>query len=255
MNYSALQLREIFHLEFLRELVKSIPASLFVLKGGSNLRFFFGSVRYSEDMDIDVRDIPVHKLQTKCLDIFASRPLSGRLQTFGIEEIAPPDMRFAKQTKTVQRFKIHLITSSGQDLFTKIEFSRRGFDPGYKSEAVTGSILGEYYLPPLILPHYQVESVFQQKINALVHRRKVEARDVFDLFIISPRINDIKSKSSVRKNDLRIARERIYSIDYYQYRDQVIEYLAQKERSYYDSKEIWDEIRLNILELLRSENE
>jgi hypothetical protein len=48
-----LQKREVFHLLFLRELVRTVPLSAFVLKGGTNLRFFFGSIRYSEDMDLD----------------------------------------------------------------------------------------------------------------------------------------------------------------------------------------------------------
>jgi len=61
MNYSSLQVREVFHLEFLRELVKAIPTSAFVLKGGSNIRFFFGSVRYSEDMDIDIYNDCLHE--------------------------------------------------------------------------------------------------------------------------------------------------------------------------------------------------
>ena len=40
MNWSPLQKREIFHLEFLRELVVKVPSSSIILKGGSNLRFF-----------------------------------------------------------------------------------------------------------------------------------------------------------------------------------------------------------------------
>lgn len=40
---------------FLRALVaKGEDKSLVALKGGCNLRFFFGSERYSEDMDLDV---------------------------------------------------------------------------------------------------------------------------------------------------------------------------------------------------------
>jgi len=54
-----LALRELFHLVFLRDLARSVKPSSFVLKGGANLRFFFGSPRYSEDMDIDAREIPV----------------------------------------------------------------------------------------------------------------------------------------------------------------------------------------------------
>ncbi|MEA1927471.1 MAG: nucleotidyl transferase AbiEii/AbiGii toxin family protein [Candidatus Auribacterota bacterium] len=253
MHYSSLQVREIFHLEFLRELVKAIPSSTFVLKGGSNIRFFFGSIRYSEDMDIDVREIPVHKLQSKCLEIINSRTLLNRLNTFGIEDIVPPDMRYAKQTETVQRFKVHLITSSGEDLFTKIEFSRRGFDPAYKSEAISNAVLAGYYLPPLIIPHYQAEAVLKQKINALVSRKKVEARDVFDLFTLSPRSENLQIKNilTLSSEVTRLARERVYSIDYRQYRGQVVEYLSYEDRNYYDTPEMWDEIRLVVLGLLK----
>ena len=48
------QLREAFHLCFLHRLLKVSDINLYVLKGGVNLRFFFGSPRYSEDMDLDV---------------------------------------------------------------------------------------------------------------------------------------------------------------------------------------------------------
>ena len=253
MNYSSLQVREVFHLEFLRELVKAIPTFAFVLKGGSNIRFFFDSIRYSEDMDIDVEEIPVHKLQSKCLDIINSRTLLNRLETFGIEDIVPPDMRYAKQTETVQRFKVHLITTSGENLFTKIEFSRRGFDSAYKSEAISNSVLSGYHLPPLIIPHYQAEAVLKQKINALVSRKKVEARDILDLFILSPRVENLQVdiNSSISSELTRLARERVYSIDYRQYRDQVVEYLSYEDRNYYDTREMWDEIRLVVLGLLK----
>ena len=253
MNYSSLQMREVFHLEFLRELVKVIPTSAFLLKGGSNIRFFFGSVRYSEDMDIDIREIPVHKLQEKCLDIINSRTLLNRLKTFSIEDVVPPDMQYAKQTETVQRFKIHLVTSAGDDLFTKVEFSRRGFDSAYKSEPISNSVLAGYHLPPLIIPHYQAEAVLNQKINALVSRKKVEARDVFDLYILSPRIENlqIKQTPTLSSEVKRLACERIYSIDYHQYRDQVVEYLSYEDKKYYDTREMWDEIRLVVLRLLK----
>lgn len=45
---------ELFHLAFLEMLSKRLDLSRYVLKGGANLRYFFGSVRYSEDIDIDL---------------------------------------------------------------------------------------------------------------------------------------------------------------------------------------------------------
>ena len=51
LAYNSLQLREIFHLELLRLLGRKMKGEHYVLKGGVNLRFFFNSFRYSEDMD------------------------------------------------------------------------------------------------------------------------------------------------------------------------------------------------------------
>ena len=48
--YNSLQLREVFHLEFLRWLGRSVKSEAYAVKGGVNLRLFFRSFRYSEDM-------------------------------------------------------------------------------------------------------------------------------------------------------------------------------------------------------------
>ncbi len=248
MEYSALQLREIFHLEFLRELVKKIPASAFVLKGGSNLRFFFGSIRYSEDMDLDAWGIPVEKLQARCLEVLSAGPLLNRLRTFGVEKIIPPDMRYAKQTETVQRFKLHLINSAGEDLFTKVEFSRRGFDSPYRAETVDASVLSEYRLPPIIVQHYLSQAAAAQKIRALIQRRKTEARDIFDLYLLGARISEESdSFDKLTSAGIKEVEGRVYSVDYEQYRDQVVSFLPPDDQAHYSSERIWDEMRLRVI--------
>ncbi len=52
--YSVRQKREVFHFLFLEKLLKVSDPKLYILKGGVNLRFFFHSPRYSEDMGIAV---------------------------------------------------------------------------------------------------------------------------------------------------------------------------------------------------------
>ena len=69
MTYSSLQLREIFHLEFLRWLSRKVTAEHYALKGGANLRFFFKSIRYSEDMDLDVQKIKLETLKEVVMKI------------------------------------------------------------------------------------------------------------------------------------------------------------------------------------------
>jgi hypothetical protein len=48
------QVIELFHLAFLQVLQARLDQSRYVLKGGANLRYFFDSVRYSEDIDLDL---------------------------------------------------------------------------------------------------------------------------------------------------------------------------------------------------------
>ena len=52
--FSDAQIREVFHFYFLDRLLRLSDPGLYILKGGVNLRFFFMSPRYSEDMNIDV---------------------------------------------------------------------------------------------------------------------------------------------------------------------------------------------------------
>ena len=46
---------EIFHLSFIAQLGRRVDKALFAIKGGCNLRFYCRSIRYSEDIDIDIR--------------------------------------------------------------------------------------------------------------------------------------------------------------------------------------------------------
>lgn len=257
MSNSPLQIREVFHLEFLRELGGKISPSHYTLKGGSNLRFFFGSSRYSEDMDLDIEGVAVDKLRSRTLDILNSPLFLGRLRTFGIEEIVAPDMGRAKQTETVQRFKVHLLTGAGDDLYTKVEFSRSGFAGARRAEAVSGEILLGYHLPPLIAPHYLAEAAVRQKIDALLNRRQTQARDLFDLFILSPRLGkeEIKALTGIPGPVKDALLRKVDEIGYQQFLDQVAAFLSDEDQTRYSSAEAWDEIRLAALSLLEGGRE
>lgn len=139
--FSPLQIREIFHHEFLRWFGRKVKADYYALKGGVNLRFFFNSTRYSEDMDLDVHSIAVVKLKDIVMEILQTLSFQDNFRSVGIVKVIPPDIVKAKQTETTQRFKIHLVTSNGEDLFTKIEFSRRGIKGGVVVQTVLDNIL------------------------------------------------------------------------------------------------------------------
>ena len=63
--FSVKEYIEIFHLIFLRHLENKLDKTLYSLKGGCNLRFFFKSIRYSEDIDFDIQNINKETLRTK----------------------------------------------------------------------------------------------------------------------------------------------------------------------------------------------
>src|SRR3989338_6597286 len=151
--YGPLRSREVFHLEFLRWFARKLEADRYVLKGGVNLRLFFKSIRSSEDMDIDIHGARVDKVKKTVMDILKVRGFMDSLKSFGIEKAVPPDLAKAKQTETTQRFKIHLLTAAGEDLFTKIEFSRRGLKGSPVVEPVSSEILRAYKMAPLLIPH------------------------------------------------------------------------------------------------------
>lgn len=251
METSPLQKREVFHLEFLRALLRRVPADAFALKGGANLRFFFRSIRYSEDMDLDSRMIPVDVLRERVMAILGSPSFLDNVRSFGIVQMTSPDLKVAKQTETVQRFKVHLRTGAGEDLSTKIEFSRRGFDPEVKAEAVAADVVAAYRMPPLIAPHYLAQAAVRQKIRALGARAEPQPRDVFDLHLLSGQPEAIDPRTwQLPRALIRDARERALSMEYGQYRDTVVAFLHPDDRSQYNSSRVWDEIRLVVAGLL-----
>ncbi len=157
-----------------------------------------------------------------------------------------------KQIQTTQRFKIHLITFAGEDLFTKVEFSRRGLKDGIEGSAVPDSILRAYKLIPIIVPHYDAVAATLQKLSALASRPVVQARDIFDLYILSPKLSvpEINNLKTPKKEKLEKAYENLFSVTFEQFRDSVVSFLSPDEQASYNSSLFWDEIKLKVANLL-----
>jgi predicted nucleotidyltransferase component of viral defense system len=250
--YTTLQIRELFHLEFLRWLNRKIKAEFYALKGGTNLRFFFKSFRYSEDMDLDVRTIPVERLKGIVMEILNARAFTDNLRAFNVAQVIAPNISKAKQTQTTQRFKIHLITYSGEDLFTKVEFSRRGMKGSVAVHPISDTILRPYKLAPLVVPHYDIHSAVSQKIGALAARTVTQARDIFDLFILSPHYDAPEGKRAVDTAQIAKAHENIFTIPFEQFRDTVVSYLSVEDQVAYGDPAMWDEIKLKTAQFLEA---
>lgn len=181
-TYTDKQCVELFHLLFLAQLGRKVDKRFYALKGGCNLRFFFKSPRYSQDMDLDAREIPVHRLQDRVNAILASKPFAQILQVKGITiEHVNDD----KQTQTVQRWKLGLVVPRVErPLPTKIEFSQRSVSEEPEFEAIDPAIIAMYELQPMMANHYPKQVAYQQKVRALIDRKELQARDVFDLDLL-----------------------------------------------------------------------
>lgn len=244
--YSDLQLRELFHIEFLRALSRKLKAENYAVKGGVNLRFFFKSLRYSEDMDLDAAGIGVDELKEVTMKILEARSFRENFYSFGIKDVIPPDIKIVKQTGTTQRFKVHLITAAGEDLFTKIEFSRRGFMGRVILESIPAPMMRNYRLSPLIIAHYDAQSAAMQKISALASRTVVQARDIFDLYILSSQIdlNLFKKLKPLSHTIISKAYERVFEVNFAIFKDTVLSYLCAEDQNIYGNASYWDEIKL-----------
>src|SRR3989338_7926132 len=118
---TSLQIRELFHFLFLEQLLKTTSPRLYILKGGVNLRFFFKSPRYSEDIDLDVMKTSVETLKKNGYKILNAAPFRRTLSTYGIESLKINDPLKAKHTETTQRFKVQLHLTSGEVFPTRSE--------------------------------------------------------------------------------------------------------------------------------------
>jgi hypothetical protein len=241
------QVIELFHLHFVRLLCSGPEKADFAIKGGCNLRFFFESVRYSADIDLDVAHMPVHALQEKVSRLLTGPALVLPLKSRGI---AVSEVRAPKQTETTQRWKLG-IRAEGRSLplHTKIEFSRGTTTEKATVEAVAASVLAEYQLMPLLAPHYPLDAAVRQKVRALVGRSAVQARDVFDLGGLIAKGGKADALRAVRA-EIPKAIDRAMDVSYADFKAQVASYLKAEHVDLYGSRPAWDALQSRVVEEL-----
>ena len=243
--WSDRQAVELFHLHFLRLLFAGRDKTNYVVKGGCNLRFFFGSLRYSEDLDLDARGIPPHALKERVDSILGSKMMGEVLESSGLElrRVSKP-----KQTPTTQRWKLELGTE-GQELSlrTKIEFSRRDDDGESALESVDPRLLRRYQLMPILAVHYLLPTAIRQKVAALVGRRQVQARDVFDLSLLLARAGDDPPGFDDLRPQLTAAIERVWEVTHSDFKGQVIAFLEPEHAEAHGTLEAWEAMQLQVV--------
>ena len=162
-NYTLKQYIEVFHILFLRQLGARLDKKLYAIKGGCNMRFYFNSIRYSEDLDIDIHTVAKETLTKNINLILNSNPFKSILKSNGLEILSH---NASKQTPTTQRWKITLKAKDNSvPINTKIEFSRRNYSTDVSYETINTDILKQYSLPPIMANHYCLHEMVDHETN------------------------------------------------------------------------------------------
>ncbi len=248
------QLREVFHFCFLQRLLRISDPDLYVLKGGVNLRFFFLSPRYSEDMDLDVLAGSVATLKKNGYKILEDAAFGRSLRVYGIDGIEINDRDKAKHTETTQRFRCSLVTEAGQRLPTKVEFSRRAKNPDAVAplETTNTEIARRYRQLAYRCRHYSGVAAVVQKIEALAGRALTQARDVFDLGILlqGGYLDAAKREELLADAPVKQALERLVALGWEDYEGQVVEFLDPDSCDEFGSQAAWQALQTRVIEAL-----
>ncbi len=222
-----------------------------VVKGGVNLRAWFGSRRYSEDLDLDALGSAPHVLRERFDKILIGRALEDVLTSQGLEVVR---LSKPRQTDSTQRWKLELKAAGvSVPLHTKVEFSRRGTrDEEYVLEPARSDIVRPYGILVPTVNHYTARSAIRQKIHALARRSETQARDVWDLeHLLRSTGADPRPLSDSVREALPAATERVISLEYDVFKAQVVPYLSDDDQAIYGTRDAWDRMRELVIERLQ----
>lgn len=251
--------REAVHVLILQRLADVREGTATVLKGGVNLRLFFGSPRYSEDMDLD-GDLSASMAIRDAITAFIEDGSAVKsLRKLGIRGIDPGDGP-NKDTDTTFRYKFRVLARGSIEYPTKVEVSFRDKVADEQIEVAMPSrqAIKEYLGTgnQLLVRHYTRNPAIRQKIVALAARSAVQARDVFDLHVLNPEQADSSGATigylsgTIESEILQQAHDRALGMSYEEFEGQVLEYLAEDMRERFLSRESWEELQLQVAAMI-----
>jgi predicted nucleotidyltransferase component of viral defense system len=240
------KLVELLHLAMLQVMPSYLPVADYAVKGGANLRLFYGSRRRSQDIDFDYLGGRFHAVEEAIDAALASRAFRDLLRVVGVAMSQPTK---PKQTDTTRRWKFQ-VDGPGAHLSTKIEFSAREADPEHAFEAARGDLGRAIGLRVVKAEHYLPRAAIRQKIGALAQRSQTEPRDVFDLDLLFATHADEIRAGDVDPATLARAIEAAIGIPYEAYEDLVVRYVEDEFVPIYGRPEVWTDMTLGVVERL-----
>lgn len=212
-----------------------------MVKGGVNLRYFFSSPRYSEDIDLDAVDLDPWVLEGKVDKLLASPATDATLRAGGlqVQRVSKP-----QQTQTSQRWRVLVdVTGRSDPVRTKIEFSHRGSDPRQLLEPVPERIVAPYGLRPPLMRHYLADAAIEQKIVALALRTETQAGDVFDLELLFRTHPEAKDYMALDHATLADASGRASALPFEAFQTHVVPFLDPDLAELHDRPEVWSQLQ------------
>lgn len=250
MKLIPIQIREFFHLTLLRSISQRFADRIYVLKGGICLRFFYNSVRFSEDIDFDIsQKIPIDTLSRNINNILKSQAFISILFPYGVKEI---NFKEVKKTHITHRWKIKLVMLNNTEVSTKIEFSERQKEFTWISGTPNRELLQTYQISPFISKYYDINELTIQKIYALVSSNRAAARDLFDLhhLFFSYNVDTKELKKEIKIDILKNAGDKISGFKISDFQAEIIPFLPLDLAEYYNNRLNVERIKNECLEKL-----
>jgi len=219
------------------------------VKGGANLRLFFGSRRRSQDIDLDYVGSAFWRAEERVDAVLASRAFTDLLRVQGLELV---DLAKTKQTDTTRRWNF-AVQGGGAWLNSKIEFSARGAtDPEVGFDVARSDIGRAAGLRAVRANHYLAPAAARQKIYVLAERKETEPRDLFDLDLLVS-----AHAGAVRPGDVNPALagkavDAAFTIPFEAYEQLVVDYLEDEFVEIYNRREVWEEMVTRVAEFLET---
>ena len=252
MTLVPVQVAESFPLAFLQALATRANLAAWALKGGANLRFFYLSDRFSEDIDLDTFDIEPWAFQERVDQTLASDLLKRTLGVLGsrIEYVNPKE-----RSETKSKWVIGIRYQSETDaVYTQIEVSHRAYPyrDFVKVEPVSPAATAPYAaaLRRPTFGHYLPRAAIAQKVDALWGRDVRQPRDVFDLDVLFRVAPDAVGRGDIDEADLRAAITRVVEIGYDEFRAKVLSFIEPAMLPLYEPVEAWEGMQMTVIERL-----
>jgi predicted nucleotidyltransferase component of viral defense system len=239
---------ECFHLAFLNVLPSHVRRENYVVKGGANLRYFYRSHRYSEDMDFDAVLGEGWKLTEQVDAALTSAALTTQLRRYSIRV---ENVNNSKQTQTTRKWKLLLAAPGRSQLIsTKVEFSKRNGDKRFETQTVDDHVVKPYGLIRPVLQRYDAAAATAQKVIALALRNETQARDVFDLDLLFSNYGGAIKPGDVIAENVEKAMNSCAALTYDTFRGQVVPFLEEEIVEIYGSEDAWNQMQTNVFDEL-----